>query len=97
MRLLYAVYDKKADAFGPVMSYAHDAVAVRDFGQACLDANSSIHRYPADFQLECIGGYEDTKVSATAEPVVGCARRVVITADGFLAAQATGPQAVREA
>lgn len=97
MRLLYAVYDRKADAFGPVMSYQHDAVAVRDFGQAALDPNSSIHRYPEDFELQCIGGYEDTHVSKQGEPVVSCSPRVVITASGFLAAQATGPQLSKEA
>lgn len=97
MRLLFVVLDKKADSYGPVMSYAHDAVAVRDFGQACLDPQSTISKYPQDFELHCVGGYEDTNVSKQGEPVVSQIPRVVITAAGFLAAQAKGPELAREA
>lgn len=95
MRQLYSVWDRKAEAYGPVMSYAHDAVAVRDFQSACAEPSSSLYRYPSDFELHSIAELQDSPVM----PVEAHAPRVVITAAAIAALRpAEGkPELVKEA
>lgn len=87
MKLLYAVYDKKASAYGPVMQIGHDAVATREFGAICEHERSTIAKYPEDFELHCIGEFHDDAPMATIDfdddknaCVRGITPRVVITA-----------------
>lgn len=94
MKQLYAVFDRKAKAYGPIMGYAHDAVAVRDFSTACQDEQSNLCRFPEDFELHDVGIFED---SDSAEPVHGSAPRVVITASAVKAMNAQGPKLAKEA
>lgn len=60
MKLLYAVFDKKARAYGPIVSAAHDAVATRDFVAACSDGQSALSRFPEDFELHGVGEFQDS-------------------------------------
>lgn len=93
MRRLYSVFDLKAKAYGPVMAYAHPAQAVRDFSQAVQDPQSTLCKYPEDFELQDLGGMDD----GAPVPVEGTVPVVVITASAVKAMQATGPQLAREA
>lgn len=93
MRFLYAVFDRKAQSYGPVMSYPHDAVATRDFGTACADSNSMLSKYPEDFELRCIGTLDDGDFC----PVTSCEPHVVVTAAAVKAMNESGPELVREA
>lgn len=58
MMKLYAVRDVKADAFGAPMSISTKGLALRSFADACVDKNSELAKYPADYMLYELGEYE---------------------------------------
>lgn len=98
MKRLYAVYDVKAEAYGPLMAVKADAVAVREFGNLVLDPQSMVGKYPDDYELHELGSlYDDSEHPDDRRRVFGMLPRVVMTARNFLAAQASGPQAVADA
>ena len=55
---LYSVYDKKADVYSPIMQFDNDVSAVRNFQQACSQADSLLSRYPDDFRLDYVGDFD---------------------------------------
>jgi hypothetical protein len=81
MKKLYAIFDRAAEAIGPVMVFAHDAAAIRSFGDVASDPQSLISRHPADFELLHIGEVTDRGVVDTDGP------RVVITGEQWKMAQ----------
>lgn len=98
MKRLYSVYDVKAEAYGPLMAVKADAVAVREFGNLVLDGQSMVGKYPDDYELHELGSfYDDALVDEDPRRLFGVSPRVVMTARNFLAAQASGPQAVADA
>lgn len=81
MKKLYAVRDIKAKSYGPVGGYAHEAVAVREFQLQCNNPESFLNKYPEDFELVCVGEFDDApKGDAVICPVVGCEPVVVLRA-----------------
>ena len=56
---IYAIKDAKADAFLNPFFKPNDAMAERDFANACADENSMFARNPEDFQIYHIGEFDD--------------------------------------
>ena len=67
---IYSVYDSKIDAYGTPFFSPNHSVALRSFLQAKLDPNTSIHHFPDDFRLYCLGEFDDASglVSAQIPP-----------------------------
>lgn len=55
MTKIYSVYDKKSSSYGPLFEVGHDAIAVREFGNAIVQPRSPLAQYPDDFELHVIG------------------------------------------
>lgn len=56
---LYVIRDNVAGAAaGPVMTFAHDAVAVREFRDIALNEKSSLHAHLEDYDLVCVGEFD---------------------------------------
>lgn len=87
MRLLYAIYDKKAETYGPVVSAAHDAVATRDFASSCADERTALHQYPQDFELHRLGTFHDvaSPIAEAGELVVHAKPVLIVTAEAVRA------------
>lgn len=58
MMKLFAVRDVKAEAYGAPMSIATKGLAIRSFGDACLDPKCEFARFPADYMLYEIAEYD---------------------------------------
>ena len=56
---LYSVKDKVAGVFVEVMTGVNHLVARRNFYSAASVPGSSISRFPNDFELYCIGSFEN--------------------------------------
>lgn len=95
MKYIYSVYDVVAEVFGPLVVYGRDEVAIRMFKDALLAPESPFAKHPADFQLVCVGTFEDDAAKLSVRPVTGCAIREIVTAATLLAAD--GPQLAQEA
>jgi hypothetical protein len=52
---IYSVYDKKSCSYGPLFEVQHDAIAVREFGNAISQERSPLRQYPDDFELHVVG------------------------------------------
>lgn len=55
---LFAVYDKKAAAFGTPYTSQNDGTACRSFERACKDPSLEIHQFPDDYQLFALGDFD---------------------------------------
>lgn len=93
MRHLYAIFDKKATAYGPVVSAAHDAVATRDFVAACGDPNSSLARFAEDFEFHRLASLDERTGRIAQEGLPA----VIVTASAVKAMNAAGPELLKEA
>lgn len=58
---IYAVRDVKADAFMQIMSFANDAVASREFGNAVRSEGSFLSKHPEDYALYRLGSVDESK------------------------------------
>ena len=58
MRLLIAVFDRKAEVYGEVYNAVSRAVAIRDFEAACNMPDSKFAKWPEDFQLVSVGEFD---------------------------------------
>lgn len=63
---VYSVYDKKAKVYGTPFFQLNNNVALRSFTDLVNDGRSTVSKHPSDFNLECIGVFNDTdgKISA---------------------------------
>lgn len=57
---IFSVLDTKADAFQTPFFMPSTGQAVRAFKDLSNDGQSLVSRHPADFQLCCIGEFDDT-------------------------------------
>lgn len=56
---VYTVYDLKACAYSrPWYSLSHSA-AMREFGDAVNDPQAPFGKHPEDYQLVCVGSWDD--------------------------------------
>lgn len=59
-RRMYQLRDKVAMCLvGPILLERNDAPAVRSFYLGCEDAQSNLSKFPADYELVCLGEYDD--------------------------------------
>ena len=58
---VYVVYDEKAEAFMTPFFMGTDAMAIRGFGDAVNNPETSFGKHPADYTLFCIGEYSELK------------------------------------
>lgn len=66
---IYAVKDKVAGFHFQPFCAAHDAVAVRIFGEACNTPDMQPYKSPQDYDLMCLGTFNDeTGLYDTHEP-----------------------------
>jgi len=67
---LYAVFDVKAEAYGTPMAFQNDALASRAVGMAAMDSDSMLCNSPGDFNLHCLGEYDNNTgvINAPATP-----------------------------
>lgn len=56
---IYSVRDEASETFGTPFFSPSDNVAVRSFRMLCDDPSSTVHAFPADFALYCLGDYAD--------------------------------------
>lgn len=56
---MYSVYDLKAEYFVPPWIARTHADAIRDFQKSVSTPNSPMGDHPSDFQLICIGTWDD--------------------------------------
>lgn len=98
MKRLYSVRDVKADAFGPVMAFGHDAVAVRSFDDLLQAEGTITARHPEDFELVEVGAFWDDEAPGREDGlrVVGVKPRVIVTGAALQAMRAQGPQLAKE-
>lgn len=99
MKLLFAVRDVVANAFGSLHAEKHEAVAIRNFVTACVEPGSMFQKFPADYELVCLGHFGEDEGEIDVHPIVGAAPRVVITAAAAIASAtpAGQPALVKEA
>lgn len=59
--ILVAIYDAKAKTYGAIYTERNPEVAIRNFSQACQDKNTNLNKFPEDFTLVMIAGYDEEK------------------------------------
>lgn len=89
MKRIYAIRDSVAEAIGPLMTFPHDAPAIRAFSDVAQDPNTQVGRHPEDFVLLCLGIVDDQ----ASEIVSEVPARVVISGVQWKAAQASESEA----
>lgn len=67
---LYSVKDKVANVYVEVMTAVNNLVARRNFYSAATVSGSQISRFPNDFELYCIGSFDNDSgvITALAAP-----------------------------
>lgn len=83
VRKCYAVRDTVAGVFaGGLHLHAGDPAAIRMFGDVASDRNTMIGLHPNDFELCCVGQFDESTGN-----LVGCEPVTVITGAAWRAAQ----------
>ncbi len=62
---IYSVKDVKVGVFKTPFFQNSNVEAIRSFQQAVQDENSVLNKYPADFELWHIGGFDDDTATFT--------------------------------
>lgn len=66
---IYAVKDKKAEAFIPqLITHSHDAVAVRFFTDMLRDPQTALAKHPEDYDLYRLGQVDLDQGNINSEP-----------------------------
>lgn len=56
---VYSIHDRKAEIFNRPFMESNEVIAIRNVERAFLDPNSAFHQFPNDFELVCLGSYDD--------------------------------------
>lgn len=69
-KFLFSVYDDKARIYCNPFVHVNRASAERDFLHACQDPSSELSKFPTDYTLVELGGYDDITgvIEAHAQP-----------------------------
>lgn len=67
IKYIYSVRDVKT-GYGPLMLFDNDAVAMRAFAVSVGQTDSLMHWCPADYQLFCVGAFDDTTGALHTDP-----------------------------
>lgn len=49
------IYDSKAKAYAPPVTFPNEEVAIREFGVICNDPETKFYQHPTDFTLMRVG------------------------------------------
>ena len=60
-QIVCAVYDVKAEAYGRPIFVSAPGLAIRAFLDEIKNPESQMHRYPGDFRLFQIAGFDDDR------------------------------------
>ncbi len=70
MLKVFSVFDVKAAAYGQPMFMPSNGIALRTFGEVCLNPESPMFKYPEDFALYEVGSWDPSSgVLTTMNPV----------------------------
>lgn len=58
MKLVFAIFDVKAESYGSPIFLETPGLALRSFSDACADEKGPFFKYPADYSLYEIGSYD---------------------------------------
>ena len=58
---VYSIYDKKALAYSPVLSFPNDVFAIRACEADLRNSQSVYSQYPSDFCLVHVADFDDVK------------------------------------
>lgn len=90
MKKVYAIIDTKADELGPLMTFRHEAAAIRAFTDLARSEKTAIAQHPEDYALLCLGTVREEandKLNQEAHTLDGYVRAItVITGSQWLAA-----------
>nr|QJB20337.1 MAG: nonstructural protein [Microvirus sp.] len=68
MKKLYTIYDSASSmAIGGVHVFAHDAAAIRFFGDLVADPQTMMGRHPNDHELRCVAAFDEEDCSLLTE------------------------------
>lgn len=56
---LYTIKDTKAGYSTSIFACSNHASAIRLFGDTCQSEDNMLHKHPEDFELYCLGEYND--------------------------------------
>lgn len=59
MLKVFAIYDRKVEAYMQPMFFQTVGQAVRGFSDACKDEKSNLAKHPGDFVLEQLGEFDE--------------------------------------
>lgn len=59
MKSVYSVFDSRAVAYGPLVTDVSPVNVSRSFVEACRDPQSMLARYPEDYELQCLGTFDE--------------------------------------
>lgn len=77
---IYSVHDIKANTYGMPLNFANNVEAIRSFEQAVKDPNTTIAKYPSDYNLVEIGAYD----SYTGSLTILENKQILVNASSFL-------------
>lgn len=89
--LIFAAYDRKAQYYLPLFQSRSEAEAIRSFSEAVISSESPVSRYPAEFDLVCLGQVDLETGSITPMHPVG------LVINGLVALQAAQAERARYA
>jgi len=67
---IFSIYDRKAAYYLPLFTMRSDAEAVRQFTEIVTQSDTSVSKYPADYDLVCLGWIDLEK--GHIEPIYPC-------------------------
>jgi len=75
MKSLYSVFDQVSKLWGLPFHSHNNKTAVRDFATAAQDPNTQIAKNPADYQLYCVGSFDESSgvIISTSPDLIGSA------------------------
>lgn len=64
---LYAIKDTKNGFSTAIFASSNHGNAIRMFGDTCQNDDNLLHKHPEDFELYCLGTYNDDNGEITSE------------------------------
>lgn len=61
MQKLFSIYDKKGQVYSNPSFFPNKSVALRALGELVNDGQSSVSKYPNDFNVWVVGEWDDQK------------------------------------
>lgn len=56
---IFSIFDRAAQVYNTPFFQAARGVALRSFQDLTNDSQSMVHKHPGDYQLYCLGGFDE--------------------------------------